>query len=315
LYNSLFIVGPTASGKTDFAISLSKLLNSEIISADSRQVYKYMPVASSVPSEEERKRIKHHFIEIFEPEKDFNAGEFGNLAREKIKDILSRKLLPLLVGGSGLYIRAVIDGFFEEVISDKSIREKLYSDLHQFGKSYLFRKLEEVDPESAGNMDETKFRRVIRALEVYYSSGKKISELQTVRSYTGIEALQIGLLLDRDILYQRINERVDIMISNGLLDEVRKLMESGYSYKTHNSLNTVGIKEVFKYFENVISYDEMVELIKKNTRNYAKRQMTWFRKDKRIFWIDIPKYPEWNSISEKLIKEFGDFLTPYLKKN
>lgn len=311
----LVIVGPTASGKTDLAVKIGDLINTEIISADSRQIYKHIPIASSVPSINDREKIVHHFVEEYELESDFNAGEFGKKGRIIIKDILLRNKLPLVAGGSGLYIRSLIDGFFEQEIGDKSIRENLNSELKINGKTYLYNKLIEVDPESAVKMDETKYRRVIRALEVFYSTGKKISEMQLKNIESDIEAVQVGLFCKREYLYERINKRVDNMISNGLLEEVKKLADTGYHYKTYNSLNTVGIKEVFKYFDTEISFNEMVELIKKNTRNYAKRQMTWFWKDKRIKWIEISENIDLNIISEQLIKENYNFLEPYLRKS
>ena len=311
----LVILGPTASGKTDLAVKIGDMINTEIVSADSRQIYKHIPIASSVPSVNDRKKIVHHFVEEYELESDFNAGEFGKKGRIIIKDILLRNKLPLVVGGSGLYIRSLIDGFFEDEIYDKSIREKLHSELKDNSKTYLYNKLIEVDPESAMKMDETKYRRVIRALEVFYSTGKKISEMQLKNVTSDFEAIQVGLLLKRDFLYERINQRVEKMISAGLLEEVKKLANNGYHYKTNNSLNTVGIKEVFQFFDNEISYNEMVELIKRNTRNYAKRQMTWFRKDDRIKWIEISENIDLNIISEQLLKENYNFLKPYLRKS
>jgi|WetSurMetagenome_2_1015567.scaffolds.fasta_scaffold44574_2 tRNA dimethylallyltransferase len=280
------IVGPTASGKTAISIELAKALNGEIISADSRQIYKNIPISTATPTHKERQGIEHYFLEEIELGKEYNAGEFGKEARIKIEEIFRRGKFPLVVGGSGLYIKSLIDGFFEEEIESKEIRKELYVEMEKFGKEHLYEKLKKVDAESAEKITPNFYRRVIRALEVYYATGKKISDLQKLNVQTDFKAVQFGLMLDRDYLYERINKRVDKMIESGLLDEIKWLKDNGYHYKTHNSLNTVGIKEVFKYFEGEYTYEEMVNMIKQNTRRYAKRQMTWFRKDKRIKWID-----------------------------
>jgi tRNA dimethylallyltransferase len=280
------IVGPTASGKTAISIELAKVLNAEIISADSRQVYKNIPVSTATPTLEERQGIKHYFLEEIELENEYNAGDFGKEARVKIEEIFRKGKFPLVVGGSGLYLKSLIDGFFEEEIENKEIREELYNEMEKYGKEYLYEKLKKVDEETASKMSPQFYRRVIRALEVYYATGKKMSDLQKQNVKNEFEVIQFGLMLDREYLYDRINRRVDNMLESGLLKEIEWLKENGYHYKTHNSLNTVGIKEVFKYFEGEYTYEEMVNMIKQNTRRYAKRQMTWFRKDIRINWID-----------------------------
>jgi tRNA dimethylallyltransferase len=280
------IVGPTASGKTAISIELAKALNGEIISADSRQIYKNIPISTATPIIEERQGIKHYFLGEIELEKEYNAGDFGKDARIKIEEIFRRGKFPLVVGGGGLYIKSLIDGFFEEEIESKEIRKELYEEMEKFGKEHLYEKLKKVDAESAEKMTPHFYRRVIRALEIYYATGKKISDLQKENIKSDFEAIQFGLMLDRENLYERINKRVDKMIESGLLKEIEWMKNNGYHYKTHNSLNTVGIKEVFKYFEGEYTYEEMINMIKQNTRRYAKRQMTWFRKDERIKWID-----------------------------
>ena len=281
------IVGPTASGKTSVSIELAKKLDTEIISADSRQVYKHIPIASAIPTIQERQGIKHYLLEEFELDTAFNAGEIGRQGREIIENIFSRGKTPVIVGGSGLYIQSLIDGFFEEEIKDEEIRKKLYDDLEKYGKDYLYNKLLEVDMESAQKITPNFYRRIIRALEVYYVSGKKISDLHKEKPVIGFETVQVGIQFDRNILYDRINNRVDDMISKGLVKEVEWLKDNGFHYSTHNSLNTVGIKEVFKYFEAEYTYEKMIEMIKQNTRRYAKRQLSWFRREKRINWINF----------------------------
>ena len=280
------IIGPTASGKTSLSIGLAKVLDAEIISADSRQIYKSIPIATATPSEKEREGIPHYFLEEISLEKEFNAGDFGRLGREKLKDIFERGKLPIVVGGSGLYLQSLIDGLFDEEIESKELRKELNEELRKFGKEHMYKKLAEVDPESASKMTPDFYRRVIRALEVFYASGKKISDLHKNNVKPEFEAEQFGILLDRKYLYDRINLRVEKMLEDGLIDEVLSLKEKGIDYRTNNSLNTVGIKEVFKYFEKEYTYDEMVSYIKQNSRRYAKRQISWFNRDKRIIWID-----------------------------
>jgi tRNA dimethylallyltransferase len=281
------IIGPTASGKTSLSLELARLLDAEIINCDSRQIYKHIQIATCAPTKQELKEVKHYFVNELELDEEFSAGEFAKRAKNRIKDIFKRKKKALIVGGSGLYLRALIDGFYEDEISDAEIRAELNHKLESKGREVLYKELMKVDPETAAKMDSGKTRRVIRALEVFYASGKKISDLQVVNVKPDFNTMQAGLMFRRPVLYKRINDRVDMMIKNGLLEEVKKLQEKGYSYKTHNSLNTVGIKEVFMYFEGALSMQEMTDLIKMNSRRYAKRQMTWFRKDKRVKWVNM----------------------------
>ncbi|MCY7361764.1 MAG: tRNA (adenosine(37)-N6)-dimethylallyltransferase MiaA, partial [Ignavibacteria bacterium] len=245
----LTIVGPTASGKTSLSIEVAKKLNAEIISADSRQVYKHIPISTSYPSENDLKDIKHYFIGELELENDFNSGEFGKKGRDIIDEIFSGNKQPLIVGGSGLYVRSIIDGFFETEVKDIEIRNELYKKLEIHGEEYLYDELKKADELAASKIPAGKIRRVIRALEVYYTSGKKMSDFQKEKAEIKFDTIQTGLLLDRKYLYERINRRVDEMILSGLMNEISLLKENGYNYRTHNSLNTVGIKEVYKYFE------------------------------------------------------------------
>ena len=303
-----FVVGPTASGKTDVSIALAGKIKSEIISADSRQIYKNITIASAVPTLEETQGIKHHFLEMLELSQDYSAGMFGNDARALITKLLIEKLHPIVAGGSGLYIKSLIDGFFDLKIDTTEIRIELNEKLEKYGKEFLYNELIKVDPESAGRMSPEFSRRVIRALEVFYSTGEKLSDLHKKKIQIDFSPIQFGLLLERKYLYERINSRVELMVKKGLLDEVKSLMENGYHYSTHNSLNTVGIKEVMMYYENKFSYDEMLKMIKQNTRNYAKRQMTWFNKDKRITWIDASSKSN-EQIAEEIFTKIKRTLT------
>jgi len=296
------IVGPTASGKTSLAIELAKVLETEIVSADSRQIYKNIPIATATPSMKERQGIKHYFLEEVELDHLYNAGEFGRDSRIIVENIFNNGKVPVVVGGSGLYLQALIDGFFEQDVKDRNIRIKLNEDLGKYGQDYLYEKLKEVDPESAEKMAPHYFRRVIRALEVYYASGKKISELQKENIKADFEAVQFGIMMDRKYLYDRINKRVDMMIEEELINEVTALKEKGYHPNTHNSLNTVGIKEVFMYFDGEYTYEEMIFHIKQNSRRFAKRQMTWFRRDERINWIGADEGTSAFELANKVIE-------------
>ncbi len=302
--NVLVLVGPTCSGKSTVGFLIAKEIKGEIISADSRQIYKYLDIGTAKPPVQERKKIKHHFIDELLPEHDFNAGEFSNQARERIDTIFNAGKQPIVVGGSGLYIQAFIDGFFEGPSADKDVREKIYEELHKKGKEGLLEELRKVDPLSASRMLPSNLHRIIRALEVYKVTGTPISELQKINISPNFHSVLVGLQWDRSKLYERINERVDWMLNSGLLNEVKSLVEKGYSTKI-TSLRTVGYQEVFQFFEGKISYVDMVELIKRNSRRYAKRQLTWFRRDGRIKWFELGGELDFNRVSKEIISYFG----------
>ena len=317
----LTIVGPTASGKTDIAYQLAKLIKDnqhkevEIISADSRQVYKYIPIASSYPPERYLSEFKHHYIGELNPENEFNAGMYGKSAREIIFKIIRNQKVPIIVGGSGLYISSLIYGLFDMVnvneeseelkIKQKQIRNELENQLLIDGIEKLYEELKKVDPESASKMVNVNQRRIIRALEVYHLTGIPISVHQKKKIDVGFKAIQYGIMWDRQKLYDRINKRVDLMIKNGLIEEIEILKLKGYNYKEYNSLNTVGVKEVFDYLDGVIDKERMIEMIKQNTRRFAKRQMTWFRKDKNIKWIDVNE-DNFDQVPENLLLNKSD---------
>lgn len=283
----MVVIGPTASGKTELSLALAKHFDMEIISADSRQIYREIRIASAIPGENEREGIKHHFIEELDLNEEYNAWMFGIQARERIKEIFHNGKKPLVVGGSGLYLQSLTEGMFEEESKNKKIRDELNILLNEKGKEYLFNELKKVDPESADNMSPQYYRRVMRSLEVFYTTGKKISDLHKKKMKIDFEFYMFGLSLDKEYLYQRINQRVDSMLDNGLVSEVKKLKEKGFHYRLNNSLNTVGVREVFDYLDGIIKLDEAIELIKRNTRRYAKRQMTWFRKVQNIEWVNL----------------------------
>lgn len=282
----IVIVGPTASGKTALSIELAKKLNGEIISADSMQIYKKMTIGTAKPTEEEMQGIQHHMIDIIEPNEDFNVAKYKKMAEDKIEDILSRGKQPIIAGGTGLYVDTLVNGIeFFDIENDFDYRKTLEEETAKNGVDWLFDKLKEVDPEAANNIEKNNVRRVIRALEIYKVTGKTKTQLDK-ESIKGskYDYIIFGMLWDREELYERINLRVDIMLENGLVDEVKQLLEKDGFSKT--ALQGLGYKEVVEYLESNISYEEMVEKIKMETRRYAKRQMTWFNRNKNIIWLD-----------------------------
>ncbi len=302
----IVIVGPTCSGKTKTAIDLAKKINSEIISADSRQVYKYLNIGTAKPTTDELSQIKHHLIDCFSPDEDYNVSKFEQDALQIIDSLHQQNKIPIVAGGSGLYIRALVDGIFDAADNDEEYREELNTKRERFGNEFLYNELKKVDPESASKMLPQNWKRVMRALEIFHVTGQPIWKLQNEHEReSNIVFYQFGLEWKRETLYQNINARVDKMIDKGLIDEVKQILQMGFP-KNINSLNTVGYKEIISHLENEISLERAVELIKRNTRHYAKRQMTWFRKDNRINWIncDGPKRIE-DIISVILKKSLG----------
>lgn len=299
----IVIAGPTCSGKTTLSISVAEKINSEIISADSRQIYKYLNIGTAKPSEAELKSIKHHLIDHTIPLNNFNAGMFVEEAERIIFKLHSQNKIPVVVGGTGLYIKSLIDGIIDTIDTNQDFREELLEQRKQFGNEYLYEKLKNVDPVSAEKMMPQNWKRVIRALEVFYISGKPLWQHFKEQSRKSDHIFfQFGLEWDRKDLYKRIESRVDLMIENGLVDEVRFLLTEGYSKET-NALNTVGYKEIISYLENEISLERAVELIKRNTRRYAKRQITWFKADKRIDWLSIEHESDISNASEYILQK------------
>ncbi len=299
----LILVGPTASGKTAISLLLAKKLDAEIISADSRQMYKYMDIGTAKPTIGERKRIKHHFVDERTPENDFNAGDFGKLGREIIDEILSRNKVPIVVGGSGLYIQSLVEGFYEGPSANKTIRAELSKRMELEGGVSLLSELKKIDPVSASNMLPSNSHRIIRALEVYQLTGVPMSKHQSSKIEIDFVPCFAGLQWERKKLYDRINRRVDWMFEQGLLDEVKLLIQRGYN-SSINALKTVGYKEVFEHLEGITTYERMVELIKQNSRRFAKRQLTWFRGNKRILWFDIKDETDFISVSSQIYEYF-----------
>ena len=282
------VVGPTAIGKTKIAIEIAKAFATEIISADSRQFYKEMSIGTAVPSSSELDAVTHHFIQsksIFEP---FSVGDFEKEAIQLLEQLFTKHQVMVMVGGSGLYVDAVVNGLdtFPEV--GPKIREALNIELATKGIEFLQKELEEADPAYFQKADIENPHRLIRALEVYRTSGKPFSSfLNKNRDKRNFDTIYVGLTADRKIIYDRINKRVDKMMDDGLLSEVKKL----YEHRELNALQTVGYRELFQYLENTLTIDKALDEIKKNTRRFAKRQATWFRKNEEINWFDYNVSP------------------------
>jgi tRNA dimethylallyltransferase len=294
------IVGPTCSGKTSLSLSLAKQLNSEIISADSRQIYKYLNIGTAKPDIKELKSVKHNFIDFLDPNEDYNVSKFEKDAFHEISKIMDNNKVPIVVGGSGLYIRAIVDGIFDTVDTDENIRHNLMEERKLFGNEYIYEKLKKYDSKTASSLLPQNWKRIIRALEVYFITGKPIWKHQEeFKRELDFAFLQFGLNWDRKVLYQNIEKRVDEMIDLGLVEEVRSILNMGYP-KEINALNTVGYKEIIEYIEGNITLERAAELIKRNTRRYAKRQLTWFRKDERIKWFNVNSKNDLESISSDI---------------
>lgn len=275
------IVGPTASGKTALSLELAKRFNGEIINGDSMQVYRGMSIGTAKIGAEEMQGVPHHLLDIKEPEESFSVAEYQGLVRSKIEEIKSQGKLPILVGGSGLYVQAVLfDYRFTDGQVDERVRAALYEELEQQGPQHMHGKLMAMDP--ATDIHPNNTRRVIRALEIL-ESGEQQADRSLALSPMYNEAI-IGLDIDRDVLYQRINERVDAMLEQGLLDEVAALRDRGV--RDTQSIQAIGYRELYGFLEETVDYGEAVNQLKRNSRKYAKRQFTYFKNKLPIFWID-----------------------------
>lgn len=296
----LAVVGPTASGKTALGVELAKYYDGEIISADSMQIYKGLDIASAKPTEAEMQGIPHHLIGFLDRSVTFSAADYVKLANEKINDVLSRGKLPIIVGGTGLYIDSLLDNVrFSEGGSDEAYRAELMAYAEKSGKEALHAKLIEADPEAAAAIHPNNLIRVVRALEVCKITGRRFSELkaESRMEESPYDSLVLGLNYEsRDVLYDRINRRVDEMVKNGLVEEAFSLwQQSGMT----TAANAIGYKELIPYFENTMSLSDCIDIIKQETRRYAKRQLTWFRKNQRIEWIILCEFDKITEISEK----------------
>jgi tRNA dimethylallyltransferase len=298
----IVIVGPTCSGKTQLSLVLAEILNTEIISADSRQIYKKLNIGTAKPADKDLKRIKHYFIDELDPKDEFDANKFEQRSEKIIKGIHLKEKIPIVVGGSGLYIKALIDGISDSADTNEELRSELLDLRKKYGNEYLYKELEKLDPDSALKMLPQNWKRVLRALEVIKLTGRPIWQHQNQqKSKVEYKFHQFGLLWDRKTLYQNIEQRVDEMFESGLVTEIERILSEGYSMDL-NSLNTVGYKEVIQFLQGEITLVRAIDLIKRNSRRYAKRQMTWFKKDKRITWYQINQPSDINYVCDQIIK-------------
>lgn len=300
MYNCIIIAGPTASGKTKISVELAKRLNGEIVNADSMQIYKELNIGTAKITEEEKENIPHHIFDVADKFEEFTVSNYRELALPLIKKLIAENKTPIIVGGTGFYINSLLyDLEYGNSNKDENLRKK-YEDLaKEFGNEYVFNILKEMDIESANKLHANDLKRVIRAIEIFETTGTKKSAMQNTMQNvtTGLKPLILGLEFDREKLYERINLRVDIMVNNGLIDEVKSLVNAGLN-SNHQSMTGIGYKEVYSYLQNEITLDECIELIKKNTRNYAKRQVTWFKKVPNLKWVNMT-----NGLTEDILNE------------
>ena len=285
--NVLVIVGPTAVGKTPLAVRLGQTYCGEAVSADSRQIYRYMDIGTAKPTRDEQAALMHHLIDIVDPDEELTLAGYQKRALAAISDVWSRGKLPILVGGTGLYVRALLEGWtVPQVPPDRPFRAHLSEQTQRLGNEWLHARLDAVDPVAAQRIDARNVRRVIRALEVHHHTGRPISELQRKRP-PGYRLLKLGLTMPRPLLYQRVDARVDRMIANGLVSEVRELMGRGY-HQDLPSMSALGYRQIVQHLHGEVSLEEAVALVKRQTRRFVRQQYNWFRlSDPTICWLDV----------------------------
>lgn len=288
-YPLLIITGPTAVGKTELSLKIAEELLGEIISADSMQIYRYMDIGTAKASAEERKRVRHHMIDIINPDETYSVADYQQEADRLIREICARGSLPIMVGGTGLYIRAVIQGFlFPEMETNHQLRAELTEMARKYGNEYLHQKLAEIDPEHARKIHPNDMRRIIRAIEIFQETGHNMTYYLEKQKYTPprYNTLKIGLIREREELYDRINKRVDLMIKKGLVEEVKNIIKAGFNMSA-TALQGLGYKEIIGYLKGDYPLEEAIRILKKNTRNYAKKQITWFNREKDLHWFNL----------------------------
>jgi tRNA dimethylallyltransferase len=286
----LIICGPTASGKSALALQLAHALDAEIINADSMQIYRGLDVGTAKPSSDQQTEIRHHLIDIIDPDQDFSAADFAAAADTAINEIISRGKRVIVVGGTGLYIRALVNGLVDSPSGAGEIRQLLQNEAARVGNEAMLKRLRQVDPDLAAGLHPNNLVRVIRALEVFQLTGIPLSKYQQEHAFAArrYDTLQIGISVDRAVLYKRIEERVVRMLSEGLLQEVSVLLSAGYG-RNLKSMRSIGYKEAAAQLCGELSAEETASLIKRDTRHYAKRQLTWFKADPNILWFEYPE--------------------------
>lgn len=301
----IFIVGPTAVGKTKLTVELAKALNGEVIYADSMQIYKEMSIGTAKPSKAEQEGVPHYLIDEVSPEEDFSVAEYENRAKKLIQDILKRGKVPIVSGGTGLYINALLyDMDYGNAISNNELRDTLQQESAIYGKDYVYQKLQQVDPKAAKKIHPNNLVKVIRALEINHETGENLGDFsEDLLPTTEFQPILIGLNRKRKDLYERINERVDLMIEQGLVKEVKALLSKGYS-KDLKAFKGLGYKEIIRYLNQENTLQDAIRILKKNTRRYAKRQITWFNRYDFIKWFLVDRYEN----DETLLKEVLDYI-------
>ena len=297
----IILTGPTAVGKTDLSIKIAKDLDAEIISADSMQIYEYMDVGSAKFTKEEMDGIHHYMIDEVKPDFKFSVSEFQLRADKYIDEIIEKNKLPLVTGGTGLYLNSLIYNMvFAQSDANNELRESLRLELEEHGIDYMHEKLRSLDEESANRIHKNNTKRVIRALEVCLSGEKMNDFSRDLKFNDKYEPIIIVLNRERDHLYERINKRVDIMLEKGLIDEVKNLLNMGYS-KDLVSMQGIGYKEIIKYLDGEYTYDEAIEVIKRDSRRYAKRQITWFKRYESAKWFNLDEYNDFNILEKDVL--------------
>lgn len=298
------ICGPTASGKTGLCLKLAALFDLEVLSADSRQIYRRMDIGTAKPTPEERSRVRHYLVDAADPDEDFTVAHYVENGRKAVREILARNLLPVIAGGTGLYIQGLTSGLADVPGPDAEFRQRMHRLADSREDDWLHRQLQLVDPELAARTEPANKVRIIRALEVYHATGTPLSEIQRRHAFADRpwRLLKFGLLLERQELDRRIDLRTEAMFAAGLVEEVRSLLGSGLS-RDCRALKTIGYQEVVRHLQGDLSLQETIELVKRNTRRYARRQMTWFRRDGEINWVDPDR--EFAKMAE-LIAKFND---------
>ncbi len=296
----IILSGPTAVGKTEISIDIAKKFGMEIINADSMQVYKYMDIGTAKPSPEERKLVRHHLIDIVNPDEDFDAGKYRELATTCIWELWQKNIIPLVVGGTGLYIRVLTRGICGQIPKDETIRNKLRKDFEKHGPKELYFRLKKVDPQIALKVHPNDKQRILRALEVFESTGKPLSKWQEKHNFSDnpFRTLKIFIFREREEIYRRIDKRTEKMFANGLIEETEELLKKGFAPDA-KPLQSIGYKQAVSCIMGLKSIDEAIEETKKETKHYAKRQFTWFRKEPDFKWIHANE----SKLIEKMILE------------
>ncbi len=297
----IIICGPTGIGKTSLAIKIARSFNGEIVSADSMQIYKQMNIGTAKPDFKELNLATHHLIDIIDPKDDFDAGMYAKAADTAIYNIYKKGKIPIIAGGTGLYIRALLHGLLRSKPLNKKTVSQLDNELKKRGTTFLHKRLEQCDPEAAESIHPNDSFRTMRALEFFLTNNQKISVWQKKHNFNAQRYgfIKIGLYMEREKLYERINKRVDIMLNKGLLKEAATLIENGYSLDL-KPMQSIGYRHMGMFINNTVEWDEAVRLLKRDTRRYAKRQFTWFNKDKQITWVKPSEIEK----AEQLIKDF-----------